>query len=91
MTKWPIQKQTHRTTHKHVEHQGATDIQKKPCFGILLFIYNFLNNFSNKCRVTALVRSMPFIGGLNQFKAIANLTLSQIFAKKLFSEISIHL
>jgi len=29
MTKWPVQKQTHRTTQKHVEHQGATDIQKK--------------------------------------------------------------
>jgi len=29
MTKWPIQKQTHRTTQKHVEHQDATDIQKK--------------------------------------------------------------
>ena len=29
MTKWPAQKQTHRRTHKHVEHQDATDIQKK--------------------------------------------------------------
>ena len=26
MTKWPVQKPTHRTTQKHVEHQDA-----KPC------------------------------------------------------------
>jgi len=26
MTKWPVQKSTHRTTQKHVEHQYATDI-----------------------------------------------------------------
>ena len=38
------------------------------------FIYYFLNEFSKKCWVTALVRSMTFIGGLNQFSAIANLT-----------------
>jgi len=28
MTKWPVQKQTHRTTQKHVEYQDATYIQK---------------------------------------------------------------
>jgi len=28
MTKWPVQKPTHRTTRKHVEHQDATDIQR---------------------------------------------------------------
>jgi len=27
MTKWPVQKQTHRSTHKHIEHQDATDIK----------------------------------------------------------------
>ena len=26
MTKWPVHKQLHRTTQKHVEHQDATDI-----------------------------------------------------------------
>jgi len=26
MTQWPVQKQTHRTTQKHVEHQDVTDI-----------------------------------------------------------------
>ena len=26
MTKWPVQKPTHRTTQKHVEHQDATNI-----------------------------------------------------------------
>jgi len=34
---------------------------------ILFLIYNFLDEFSNKCRVTALVWSMTFIGSLNQF------------------------
>jgi len=34
MTKWPVQKPTRRTTQKHVEHQAATDIQKK-----LLFVF----------------------------------------------------
>jgi len=29
MTKWSVQKPTHRTTQKHVEHQDATDIWKK--------------------------------------------------------------
>ena len=29
MTKWPVQKPAHRTTHKDVEHQDATDIQEK--------------------------------------------------------------
>ena len=26
MTKWPVQKQTHRTTQNHVEHRDAIDI-----------------------------------------------------------------
>jgi len=26
MTKWPVQKPTHRTTQKHVEHHDVTDI-----------------------------------------------------------------
>jgi len=26
MAKWPVQKPTHRTTQKHVEHKDATDI-----------------------------------------------------------------
>jgi len=32
MTKWPVHKQTHRTTQKHTEHQDATDIQKTRFF-----------------------------------------------------------
>jgi len=32
MTKWPVQKPTHRTTQKHAEHQDAADIQKTPIF-----------------------------------------------------------
>jgi len=26
MTKWPVQKPTHRTTQNHVDHEDATDI-----------------------------------------------------------------
>ena len=29
MTKWPVQKLTHRTTQKRVQYHGATDIKKK--------------------------------------------------------------
>ena len=32
MTKWHVQKPTHRTTQKHVEHKDATDIQIKLLF-----------------------------------------------------------
>jgi len=28
MTKWPVHKQTHNTTQKHVAHQDARDFQK---------------------------------------------------------------
>jgi len=60
---------------KHVEHQNATDIQKKYflCFSdfYFSFIYEFLNNFSKKCWVTALVQSMTFIGCLNQFLSLS--------------------
>jgi len=35
MTKWPVQKQTHSTTHKHVEHQDKADIKKKYSFCML--------------------------------------------------------
>jgi len=61
MTKWSVQKQTHRTTKKHIEHQDATDIQKKPYFcDFVLFSfiynYNFLSDFSKKSCITALLR-----------------------------------
>jgi len=63
---------------KHLQHHDAIDIKKKTIFfvffGFVFFIfffffliYNFLNEFSKKCEVTALVRSMTFIGSLNQF------------------------
>jgi len=46
LTKWPVQKQTHRTTqkHVHVEHQDATDIQKKSLlrFSDFNFLFHFL-------------------------------------------------
>ena len=36
MTKWPVQKQTHRIAQKHTEHQDATDIKNTifVCFRI---------------------------------------------------------
>ena len=69
---------------KHVEQQDATDIQKNYFVVFLgfLFYFLFLNDFFKKCWVNALVRSRTFIGGLNQFKAIANLTHSQPFLEK---------
>jgi len=73
MTKWPVQKLTQGTTQKLLQDHDATDIQKtifcvfRIFFFLFFFIDNFLNEFSKKCWVTALVRSMTFIGGLNQF------------------------
>jgi len=70
MSKWPVQKPTHIKTKEHVEHQDATDIKKQPNFfsGLsdffFFFMYIFLNDFSKKCWVTALVRPMTVIGGL---------------------------
>ena len=74
-------KTTHKTTQIHVEHKGATDIKKQHFF-VYFGILNFLNDFSNNCWVTALLRSMTFIWGWNQLKSIANLTLSQHFLEK---------
>jgi len=48
----------------------------------LFLIFNYLKDFSKKCWITALVRSMKNIGGLNQFSAAANLTRSQHFLEK---------
>jgi len=45
----------------------------------LFSIFNYLKDFSKKCWITALVRSMKNIGGLNQFSSAANLTLFQHF------------
>jgi len=49
VTKWPVQKQTHRTAQKHTEHQDATDIQNKLVFvfffGFYLCLYNKSNMF----------------------------------------------
>jgi len=46
MTKWPIQKQTHRTEQKHAEHQDATDIENKLflCFSDFYFfiLYSYM-------------------------------------------------
>ena len=71
MTKWRVQKLIQETTQKLLQHHDVTDIQKNYIFVFsdfyFLFIDNFLNEFSKKCWVTALVRSMTFIGSLNHF------------------------
>jgi len=41
MTKWSVQKLTHRTTQKHVQHHDATDInRKKQYFSLKLYLLN---------------------------------------------------
>jgi len=45
MSKWPVQKQTHRTAQKHAEHQDAADIQQKCVFRLFLFYFLFMNSF----------------------------------------------
>jgi len=62
-----------QTTQKHAEDKYATNIQKNYYFCvfrsffyfILFCIHSLLNDFSNKNWVTAFVRSITFIGGLN--------------------------
>ena len=41
MTNWPVHKQTHRTTQKHLKHQDETDIQKQNYF-VEFFIFHFI-------------------------------------------------
>jgi len=48
MTKWTVQKQTHRTTQKHVEHQDATAIQKKLLFVFYVILKILLLKSCNK-------------------------------------------
>jgi len=79
---------------KHTEHHKTRSKQRRNrhreitifCvfrfFWFLLSIFNYLKDFSRKCWITALVRSMKNIGGLNQFSAAANLTHSQHFLEK---------
>jgi len=103
MTKWPVQKLAQGTTQKVLQHHDATDIWKTYIFVFFgffcfcfLFIDTFLKEFSKKCWVTALVRSMTFIGGLNHnlhlfskcmFKSIIFMQMwTQMWIRK-FSEI----
>jgi len=70
---------------EHIEHKDATDFKNifyRTLFFVLFFIYSFFNDFSKKCLVTALIRSMTCIGGLNQFSTKANLTLIQHLLEK---------
>jgi len=74
MKKWPVQKQTHRTAQKKQKTPRRNRHSEKTlflcvtdCFTCFI-IYDFLNYFSKKCYVTALVRSMTFVGVLNSFK-----------------------
>ena len=43
MTKWPVQKLTHRTTQKYVQHHDATDIKKNYIF--VFFGFFTVNDF----------------------------------------------
>jgi len=45
MTKWPVQKQTHRTAKKQAKHQDATYIHNKVIFvffGFLFFYFFYM-------------------------------------------------
>ena len=50
MTKWPVHKQTHRTTQKHIEHQDATDIQKHVFVFYLIFKSSYLGQNTTRLR-----------------------------------------
>ena len=71
------QHKTHRTQRRNIHSENNYLFFIFGCFYFDFFIDDFLNNLSRKCWVTALVRSMTFIGGLNQFESISHLTLSQ--------------
>jgi len=57
MAKWPVQKQTHKTTQKHVEHQDARDIQnifscytvlnRKKVANLCNCCYQYINSWRN--------------------------------------------
>jgi len=51
-------------------------------FHFFISIFNYLKDFSKKCWITALVRSMKNLRGLNQISAAANLTLIQHLLEK---------
>ena len=78
MTKWPVQK--HREHHKTRSKQGRNRHKEITIFCVFRFfcflfsIFNYLKDFSRKCWITAIIRSMKIIGGLNQFSAAANLS-----------------
>jgi len=42
MTKWPVHKQTHWTTRKHLEHQDVAHIQNKIYKDIVYRIFIFI-------------------------------------------------
>jgi len=78
---------THRTSQNTVKqgrnrHKEITIFCVFRFFCFLFSIFNYLKDFSRKCWITALVRSMKIIGGLNQFSAAANLTLIQHWLEK---------
>ena len=78
ITKWPVKK--HRTTHKHVEHQDSTDIQKKTtlyCLCVSIFIY--LNDFSNITFALMILRYPPHSGNLNNETGLVFSTLILIY------------
>ena len=78
---------THRTSQTRSKqgrnrHKEITIFCVFRFFCFLFSIFNYWKDFSRKCWITALVRSMKIVGRLNQFSAAANLTLSQHFLEK---------
>jgi len=45
-TKWPIHKQTHKTTQKYVEYQDATDNRKKTIVCVFMLMFKFVETLS---------------------------------------------
>jgi len=59
MTKWPVYKQTHRTTQKRLKHQDATDIQKQNYFcWVFIFHFSFYFNFIQNYNAIVILKQM---------------------------------
>jgi len=65
MTKRPVRRKKKNKAKIHFCWGGVSFFYWILYFVLYLFIYNCLNDFSKKCWVTALVRSITVIGGLN--------------------------
>jgi len=76
MRKRSVQKQTHRTTQKHVEQQDATKIQTKMCFADFLILFMIYLMISSRYRLGTV---NDFHWGFKPFSAIANLSIIYVY------------